>query len=1003
MKPMRIKLIILSCIIANFVKAQEVEVVLSAGLDWATSVAISDNNRFVAKTVHSNVSIWDLKTGRMLRNVTFTDDAQVPIDSMWFTKDNQYVVLSIMQSNDQFKVQLDNGKSERIVGAAYDWSNYVYTQSNYLKSTTHLYTKDKSDLKFKSPDGKKTIIYRKVDNPYANKLMPYAYQILVKKNGKTTPPLDTCYTASFVYSADSRYLFANQSIYDLETQRKVTDLYKVESSWRACMFLPDSRIPVSSGIGTVRIWDFPDVKNIEVAGIINFVSSVDGRFIICERYNEEKEVKEYLSVDLKRKKVLNISAATKESGRILDVSADGSLYAFIEQSAIPGTYDMNYVVKVVNRVTNKVEHSIKNTTKSFFTADNNYMIIDSIGSYSLKYDLTTKKSYKFPTEGVSPGTSVADVSIDHQYLMGSETDVSVKDDKNNWLATSKVKAWDSESGKVVFECEVKGYGISGIEVSKDHRYIAFGSAFENTVFVYNFQSGEEVFALKGHTGQILKTAFSDDGDRLISSSFDGSRRVWNLEKGHEMVSLISTGPEDYAIVTPQQYYYSTRGAQKLIHFVKGLEIFPFAQFDLKYNRPDIIIQNMEASNQDMIKPFNLAYKKRLKRLGFTEEMLSGEFHVPVVSITNEDLIPITSTANTVSLNIKAVDEKYKLDRLIVRVNEVPLNGKMGIDLKDKNTGNVEDIVNVELSSGKNRISVSVLNEKGVESLATNITVDYSSESSTPNLYLFTIGASKYQQSQFDLSYAAKDAQDIQQLFSTAKTPFNKIISRELTNDQVTLEAVQELKKELSNSTVNDVVCLFFAGHGILDVNLNYFLASYDIDFNDPGSKGIPYEALEDLMDDIPARRKLIMIDACHSGEIDKDEVALIEGEGGDTSEEDISFRSVTSTSLKRVGLNNSFELMKELFTDIRKSSGTVIISSAGGMEYAMEGGDWNNGVFTYCFINGIKNMKADLNKDGLIMLSEMNLYVRDEVFDLTSGRQQPTNRAEVAESDWRLW
>jgi len=197
-------------------------------------------------------------------------------------------------------------------------------------------------------------------------------------------------------------------------------------------------------------------------------------------------------------------------------------------------------------------------------------------------------------------------------------------------------AWDSESGKLVFECEAQGYGVSGIEISKDHRFIAFGSTFENTVFVYDFQTGEEVFVLKGHTGRILLTAFSDDGDRLISSSLDGSRRVWNLEKGHEMVSLISTGPEDYAIVTPQQYYYSTRGAQKLIHFVKGLEIFPFAQFDLKYNRPDIIIQNMEASNQDMIKPFNLAYKKRLKRLGFTEDMLSVEFSRILLRISCSD-------------------------------------------------------------------------------------------------------------------------------------------------------------------------------------------------------------------------------------------------------------------------------------------------------------------------------------------------------------------------------
>jgi hypothetical protein len=36
-------------------------------------------------------------------------------------------------------------------------------------------------------------------------------------------------------------------------------------------------------------------------------------------------------------------------------------------------------------------------------------------------------------------------------------------------------------------------------------------------------------------------------------------------------------------------------------------------------------------------------------------------------------------------------------------------------------------------------------------------------------------------------------------------------------------------------------------------------------------------------------------------------------------------------------------------------------------------------------------------------LSEMNKFVRAEVYYLTGGRQQPTNRAEVLENDWRLW
>jgi uncharacterized caspase-like protein len=95
--------------------------------------------------------------------------------------------------------------------------------------------------------------------------------------------------------------------------------------------------------------------------------------------------------------------------------------------------------------------------------------------------------------------------------------------------------------------------------------------------------------------------------------------------------------------------------------------------------------------------------------------------------------------------------------------------------------------------------------------------------------------------------------------------------------------------------------------------------------------------------------------------------------------------------------------MRELFTDIRKSSGALIISSAGGTEYAMEGGEWNNGVFTFCLLDGLKSGKADLNQDGQVMAGEVNEFIRAEVSRLTNGRQTPTNRAEILENDWRMW
>jgi hypothetical protein len=147
--------------------------------------------------------------------------------------------------------------------------------------------------------------------------------------------------------------------------------------------------------------------------------------------------------------------------------------------------------------------------------------------------------------------------------------------------------------------------------------------------------------------------------------------------------------------------------------------------------------------------------------------------------------------------------------------------------------------------------------------------------------------------------------------------------------------------------------IFIAGHGVLDANLDYYFATYDMDFQQPQERGLAYEDLESLLDGIKPLKKTLMIDACHSGEIDKDEVELAEADNGE--EGDVQFRAVGNTATPKLGVQNTSELTKSLFTDLRKGTGATVISSAGGMEFAMEGDDWNNGLFTYCLIKGIQS------------------------------------------------
>jgi len=457
---------------------------------------------------------------------------------------------------------------------------------------------------------------------------------------------------------------------------------------------------------------------------------------------------------------------------------------------------------------------------------------------------------------------------------------------------------------------------------------------------------------------------------------------------------------DYLFLTPDQYYMASKNIKDLVFFKSGNEYFEFEQFDLKYNRPDIILDRLGYADSALVSAYHQAYQKRLKKMGFTEEMLEDDFHLPEIEIENFEEMPSLHDQGSINLKLKLQDSKYKLDRINVWVNDVAIYGTNGISLRDKNVQEYTTNLEVFLAKGNNKVQVSVLNQAGAESYKETFEVECTVGKTQPDLYLITIGESEFQQADFNLTYAAKDAKDMAALFEKSKV-YETVHTKTLVNEQVTTANVKALKSFLQKADINDEVMVFIAGHGVLDANLDYYFATYDMDFQQPQEKGLAYEDVEGLLDGIKPLKKTLLIDACHSGEIDKEEVELAEA---DVKEEgDIQFRVVGNTATPKLGTQNTSELTKSLFTDLRKGTGATVISSAGGMEFAMEGDDWNNGLFTYCFIKGIQSKAADLNKDGEIWLSEIQQYVSQQVYELSGGRQQPTSRIENQTIDFRVW
>jgi uncharacterized caspase-like protein len=362
---------------------------------------------------------------------------------------------------------------------------------------------------------------------------------------------------------------------------------------------------------------------------------------------------------------------------------------------------------------------------------------------------------------------------------------------------------------------------------------------------------------------------------------------------------------------------------------------------------------------------------------------------------------LTTRERLLKLNVKAGDSRYLLDRLKVAVNGVPVYGSAGIDLRPHHAKTWTKDIDVELSAGRNRIDVSVLNEKGAESHREHVVIDCEAPAGKPDLYAVVVGVSEYRDARFRLTYADKDARDLAAFFEGRRGRFREVKVLPLLNREATREKILAARHLLKKSRVDDLVVLFFAGHGLLDAKLDYYFATADVDFRKPARRGLPYEAIEGLLDGIPARQKLLLMDTCHAGELDREGVRLAKAEKIPEGRiKTRSFRGLDFDGGPRLG-PNSFELLQEDFADLRRGTGAVVIASAGGAEYALESEAWKNGVFTYALLRGLKG-GARRDGDGRLRVSALRDFVRREVRRLTRGRQAPTSRRENLELDFAV-
>jgi len=501
---------------------------------------------------------------------------------------------------------------------------------------------------------------------------------------------------------------------------------------------------------------------------------------------------------------------------------------------------------------------------------------------------------------------------------------------------------------------------------------------------------------------------SSDGRFFVSQPLDSSFELREFPTGKLIVNSWYFRDEtpsrshgytsgNYVWSTPDGYYLASYGGRQNARLLFRGGQYTLDVFDVHFNRPAIVLERIGASSDWILESLRTSRNLRLQRMGVTGEL---SLNLPVIRMEGDEL-PAKVFEPDLKLTVSGSDPAHALRQFHVTINGVPIPG--GEQAVDPPAHEARAEFELELGRGSNEIIVRAENELGVLSLPTLASVEYEAFERGGGIRVLAVGVSEYQDAENNLTYAAKDAQDlVASLEACAENIRRRFDSLVLVDAEVTRENVLRAREFLEGSQIDDMLLVFFAGHGLLDDDLAYWFGTHDIDVEHPGERGLSYQAIEGLLVRVPARRKLILLDTCHSGEISESEAAALRGRLG--QDVVVTARARGLRAKARVGerTRRLAALAREYFPDLESVSGADVLSSAAGAEFAFEAEAVQNGVFTHALLETIRACQREGINGGNLPVSELLSRSAARVVELTSGAQTPTLRQGNLAQDFLL-
>lgn len=201
-----------------------------------------------------------------------------------------------------------------------------------------------------------------------------------------------------------------------------------------------------------------------------------------------------------------------------------------------------------------------------------------------------------------------------------------------------------------------------------------------------------------------------------------------------------------------------------------------------------------------------------------------------------------------------------------------------------------------------------------------------------NIYLLSVGISDYEGSSNDLRLPVNDARAVSALYSkNGSATVEMLLDSDATGENIK----KKMASLFSKAGKNDIVVLFFSGHGS-----HNGIAAYD---------GIvSYESIRKLLSRCKSINKMVFIDSCFSGEI------RVSGHSNRAS----------------------------------KTQNVMFFLSSRSNEKSIEGAAMKNGLFTAFLERGLRG-GADSDRNRTVTAKELYNFVSKGVKEASYDKQHP--------------